>query len=662
MTTPRRNNSEVLLNCAAKACAEQGCDTECNFVRGDTVPFGITIIPGSGKLSEFPVSNDNLNGPEDGANFLDCIRSSHLCPKAFPPTNICVRSCPEFAALRDINFINGDLIIQDPLPTAAAASSIILQALPPTPNDALDIFPNLLGINGNLLIIGTHYRRITGFDKLRFVTGSIIIVNNPNLISIPTFPSLLSIGGLVTSFPGSSTVETGLGFAHAHAIGVNQVEPVDPRCGIAIILIANNASLRKITGFEALRQADDGIFIADNPCLTHICGFIHLYRTDRLVIKGNARLSKIIGFCYTDAINIGLFILDNNLEGEFDLAISAFVSLETAGAIVIVGNIGLKTLKFEALRIVPNQFIVRSNPHLEELVSSVQFVGALFIESNKSLVVLKLSCLQEVNHEMSVSNNCSLLCLDTFDELRRVGDAIVIADNKNLAELKGFNKLKYIGNNCITRPLVQQPDPCCGSTCLADITFDWTTIVVLPDCTVIFDFPLDTFDPSVNACAYVVPDEFFRLLCNSATPCGELPTEQEIPDVIAYSLIIFRNQKLRAIGGFCSLKHVVSNIYIIANTVLHTINAFGQLAYALDVWIRNNPSLKFIIGFTNLLSIRDFVVFESGCLCDLNGLKSLEFAQDIAIESRTAKAVKLRSPIPSVLGYNLYYSFDSKCC
>src|SRR5690606_34243127 len=141
----------------------------------------------------------------------------------------------------------------------------------------------------------------------------------------------------------------------------------DPRCGRGAIIIANNSSIKKIAGFEALRQVKDGIFIADNPCLQQICGFIHLYRTDRIVIKSNPRLSKLVGFCYIDTINIGLYILDNNFENELDFVIGAFSMLETAGRIVILGNRSLKVLKLDSLQIVPNEFIVRSNDSLLEL-------------------------------------------------------------------------------------------------------------------------------------------------------------------------------------------------------------------------------------------------------------------------------------------------------
>lgn len=620
--------------------SENGCDTECGFIRSDALPFGITIIPGSGKLTEFPISNENLNNAE-GANFFDAISALDLCPRAFPPTSICVGECPEFAAASQINFINGDLIISEP--AVVNPVSDLLQALQSS-SDLLDIFPNLLGINGNLYIVGTSYRRITGFERLRFVTGSIVIVNNQNLITIPSFPSLLSVGGLVTvSTPASGAEEEYI-------------------CGRSAIIIANNSSLRKISGFETLRQVKDGIFIANNACLTHICGFIHLYRTDRIVIKSNPKLSKIVGFGYIDTLNNGLYILDNGLDGQYDLVINAFVALETSIRVIVIGNAGLKSLKLDSLNFA-GFFVVRSNPQLEDVSTSVHFINELSIENNRSLLVIRFPCLREVNEHLNINSNCSLLCIEGFDELRRVGHGIMLADNKQLVELRGFNKLKYIGSSCVSAPLVQQASGCSNCGCTVDVSFDWTTIIRLPTvCGVVDTFPVDFYDDSAAACAYQLPLDFFRLVCNAATPCAQLPIDQDIPRLVSYSLIIFRNQRLKAIGGFCNLKHIESNMYIIGNPVLHTIQAFGQLAYALDIWIRNNQNLKYIIAFANLLSIRDFVVYETNQLINLDNIKSLEFAQLIATEARSSRSIKYPNhPLPSVLGYTLYYAYDNRC-
>jgi hypothetical protein len=391
------------------------------------------------------------------------------------------------------------------------------------------------------------------------------------------------------------------------------------------------------------------------------------------VINQNAKLSKLVGFCYTDTLNVGLFILDNNTDGEFDLTISAFLTLETAGQVTVIGNSYLKTFKLDALKTVIGSFTIRSNPQLEELSSSVEFVSNLFIENNKSLAIINFPALHEVNQRFSVSANCALLVLDTFDRLKRVGAGIIIADNTQLAEIKGFNSLKYVGASCI-RPFTPDfgtpPNACVNNqfgvcACLvnhhvhlhcAPCSNSATTEPVLHFNVAQFD------DLAAFACAFILDASFFLLLCNPNATCLFTAVNPPSASIVNYSIIIFNCNRLRAIGGFANLKELEAVLFIVNNSVLHTINAFGQLAFLLDLWIRNNPSLKYIIGFNSLISVRNLVVLETVCLCDWNNLCCLEYAQNIAIESKTAKAVKLcKHCIPSVTGYDLYYSFESKC-
>jgi hypothetical protein len=632
-------------------CSE--CDTcqDCNV----SAPAGIYIIPGSGQLSEFPGS-ELLNCPDESTNIIQCITDGPLCPRAYPPTTVCVRECAEYAAVAGINFINGDLVIGEPAPAPVVGGLLrIVQPLALTTIDLLDVFPNLLGVNGSIYIVGTKYRRITGFERLRFVTGSIVIVNNINLISIPTFSNLISVGGLVTSDTPISDIPIARNSLAREA-------DEDEHCGTSAIIIANNNALQSITGFESVRQIQNGIIIANNSCLTQICAFIHLYRTNRLVIKSNHRLQKIAGFGYLDTLNIGFYLLDNSVDGEQDLIIRAFSGLETIGDMAVIGNATLREFKLEALHTVYGTAAIRSNPTLETLTLGLHTVQNLYIERNKALLHVHLPCLREVNKELNIASNCAITCLDTFNELLRVGHGILIADNKQLYELKGFDKLKYIGARCVSRPDVLIPTTCGGCGCTTELVFDWNSITVI-DCVVTDPFEINFFDSSINACSYTLSEDFFRLICNSETPCGQLVVGQTIPDVISFSLAIYHNQRLKAIGGFCNLRHLVSNLYIIDNAILHTIKSFGQLAYVLDIWIRNNRGLRYIIGFSNLLSIRDLVVYDAHCLIDFNGLKSLEFAQKIATEAKTANSIKIpRGAVPSVLGYTLYYSYEGKRC
>jgi len=450
----------------------------------------------------------------------------------------------------------------------------------------------------------------------------------------------------------------------------------------------NNGVLRKIVGFECLRQVKDGIFIADNSCLTAICGFVHLYRTDRVVISNNANLNKIIGFCWTDTINIELAILDNNSAGNQDLVITAFLTLEVAENVIIIGNQYLKYIALDTLRSVPDKFRVRSNPQLISLSSSVITAGSIAIENNNDLVHLHFPELIAVNDILNINNNATLQVLKTFPLLARVGGGIMIAQNAQLCEIKDFASLKYIGSSC-NSPVSPTASACCN--CIAGVLPNWLAIFVpctpTSPCTVLpcvlppscCAEPLNLFDPtlydfipgcsaippscvSVIPCAYVLPADFYAEICNVNNNCCNNVAVLTGPAVIDYSLIIFGNPRLYAISAFHALKHVQASIFIIANALLHTIHAFEQLHFALDIWIRNNPNIKYIIGFNNLMSIRDLVVLETVCLCEWHDLRKLEFAQLIALESKTSKAIQFpKHPIPSVLGYNLYYSFKRNC-
>lgn len=587
------------MNCATRACADHNCDNECYYAKHDNIPYGVTFLPGSGALVEYPQSPNSITSSDDGNTILQQIQNIDICPGGFANA-VCIRECCEFAAAAHINFINGDLLIDSPFavdPTCNLLNGVIL----PPKNDLNDIFPELLGVNGSIYVVGTSYRKISGFRKLRWVTGSIIFANNPNLISMPAFPSLLNV---------STELYPSIPVAIAPSLVTSTLT-----CAPAAIIIVNNALLRRVFGFEALRQVKDGIFISNNPCLTHICGFIHLYRTDRVVINSNAKLSKLVGFCYTDTINVGLYIFDNNTAGEYDLTVSAFITLETAGQVAVIGNSYLKIFKLDALRTVQNSFIVRSNPQLEELSSSVAFVDNFYVENNKSLFALNFATLYEVNQQFSVSANCALLSLDTFDSLKRIGAGAIIADNVQLAEIKGFNALKYIGSTCViaANTIAMSTNACISSpSCSCNVNF--VPSVVRPHCHTIV-FPIDSgfdvtaFDTlALDSCNYGLEANFYLLVCNANSTClsnADLPVTSA--SIVNYSLVIYGNSRLRAIGGFSNLKHIESVLFIIFNAVLHTINAFGQLAFALDIWIRNNPSIKYIIGFNNLLDRKSVV-------------------------------------------------------
>jgi len=313
----------------------------------------------------------------------------------------------------------------------------------------------------------------------------------------------------------------------------------------------------------------------------------------------------------------------------------------------------ITAIKFPALKTVRHEFIIRSNIRLQSIESNIKYVSDLYIENNNKLYRISFPKLCIVNRTININANCVIECIDTFDKLQKVGVGIMIAANPQLTEIKNFHSLKYIGSNCIQN---QNPPPISGCTCLVEINIGQPPSRT--GCIITDNLDLSVYDAGITACAYVLDSNFFTLTCQPNSQCLE---NAEIgmsnsPTLVNSSLIIYNNSRLRGIDAFAAIRHVEAVIFIIDNIVLHTINAFGQLSFALDIWIRNNPALKYIFAFGKLMLIRDLTVLESVCLVGLNSLLSLEFAQNVAIESKSSSAVRVKS-VPSILAYDLYYSF-----
>lgn len=679
--TERQNSSDSqnLIKNFETECSDSPYDKSCS-----KTAFGVSLIPGTGNLLEFGgcessctscsgTCSTNRNG------ISSCICNDNFCPRSYTGC-LTIDNCCKFSAFKKINFIDGDVIITDgnsfdncSFPTCNGVTLSL--------TEAIDIFPCLRGINGNLYIINSVYSKITGFKCLRWVTGNIIIANNKNLVCIPSFPALVNIGGIVCGgkdkcpcdnpSPDCNNVPPTMDCCGR--IEKNSWEPVDLNYCSSFLAIAQNPSLRKISGFEQLRQVNDGIFIVDNASLNSIAGFIYLYRTDRIVIKGNANLNKIIGFCYVDTLNVGLFILENNLSSGYDLVLGAFVSLESANKIVICNNNGLKTITFNSLTNVCDEFVVAYNKNLTDLTANVKHVGDFSIHDN-AITCLKLPLLTEINGGFLFARE-QLKCFDTLEELKRVGKSFVIVENNQLTEFNGANKLKYIGDD-YTALLDIIPAPC-TNTCDSNIPSSSVSWLLVTDSTIgcsgsactsfitVLDngcgssnqtIPSpDSYDYRGNDYGYTIPKDFFYLLCNKGTNNTVTPISP--PNLISASIIFYGNAVLKCISGFFNLRHMKSNLYIVGNKCLHTISSFGNLVFVLDVWIRNNINLKFVIGFNRLMACRDFLILDS-LIKKLDGFSGLEFAQRIVAETKSIKSYNNNKLIQTTCGYITYAKFD----
>lgn len=613
---------------------------DCRYVGSNASPIGIKVIPGAGNLTEYPIS-ESMGNLNEGLCLINSFENYVTCPR-YSEGSVCVRDCCEFKAAAKINYINGDLIIQDPRDLTdgsddyTSCSNYLSDSCLTFKQEAVDVFPNLLGVNGNIVIVGTNYTRITGFERLRFVNGSIYILNNDKLKEMPKFENLMNIDRKTSMVDGELVSSTGS------------------------LIIANNISLHSVAGFDILRQVSDCIVIAANPNLQTIIGFNRLFALDRLIIGDNNRLNQVIGFCRVTNLANGLIFANNNTDCGGDLSVEAFGLLESVDNLVIMNNHGLADLNLSAL-LFANHVIIRLNDDLQSFQAALEKIsGVLRVEYNKSLKVLAFPELLHVDSILSIAKNDSLEELNTFPLLRYT-DGVIIAENRALKKIAGFDVLRYIGSFGIARNPDSTSVLC---RCDTENSYAWDS-ATSSDCSYSVNPDQDMCASYSNAyisCAYSIPNSFLDNLCISVSACTGVPDQTAVDrDYVRASMVIYSNPRLQQIDAFNRLRNTASSIFITENKVLAEMHAFDMLIAAIDIWIRNNPSLVHIQGFSMLNSARDIVIRETPCLQLLDNFYCLMDAQSIVIDANTAGAILIpKEPIFTVAGYIIHYQYE-KC-
>jgi hypothetical protein len=674
--------------------SDQCQDDECMNI-GKCSARGIHIIKGTGLLREFrPCSvQDSQSPPPPSINPLS-ILSSITCPYytgCITITDVC-----QFRNFEYCNYINGDLVISIAAPnnsptdcnSVCSGSFNFIDQSCNNNIELIDIFPNLLGINGTLYIYANiNVTKITGFNKLKYVAGGIIVSGNESLLTMPSFNTLEDVmHNYSYSNPGCQSQNLGCG--QDPSPNCDNFDPCKYIRKSGLIMIFNNCVLRKIVGFEKVRHVTEGIFIYDNPCLSHICGFINLINTDFIVIMNNDTLHQILGFCFTAEITRELIIYynNNNNKGFDDLVINAFHKLETAGEVRVFQNAYLRNFTLDSLTFVGNDILIRGNKDLDSIsMPALKFVDCLHIEQNRSLHKVNFDCLEEIKCQFEFNNNDTFECLDGFNALKRVGHAVQIINNTKLLQITGFKSLSSVGSsqkitiNSVCQNVDLPFSLYAGSPCgCLDVVYP-VPDPDNPDNTInayissIFngcdsELPVDiNYDSDTNIAA----DLCSVLGCNySCVNCGTAQQNTHsmcdcngAPQDFAliYSIIIFNNPRLKVIGGFDNLVSIASNLYIASNRKLHTVCAFPKLEFLVDLRLLCNKNLKYVYGFSHLKHARDVLVFDSPCLEQFHKLSSLPYVQYMLLDTKYAKSVKgIQCPLPSVVGGSLYYSYD-KC-
>lgn len=647
-----------------------GTDTECRYIKRDYYPSGAKIINGSGRMISISSKGiDKTYEPLRCGNSPKYLAelAKGYCPPQFD-CGICIKDCCEFKSAECINYIDGDLIIKC---SGICEKGTGLPGLKKYDNrrEVHDIFPNLIGVNGSIYIIGTDYGKITGFKNLEYVVGDIVIVNNENLVVHPTFPSLITVGRKTIDL--FSQCDQSIVDFQPHIKGTGR------------IIIGNNPLLRKIIGFELLRQVSTGIYILENECLTQICGFINLFRTDDIVINSNKNLHKIIGFCYTDTVS-ELIIACNNHRGDSLFIVDAFHNLINTSNLIIYCNHHLKAICLSKLMNNKYSLVIDKNRELEIIkFGSLAFANIIAIRHNNSLNELEFPSLQAIDDGLFIENNDSIEKISTFDSLKRIGKSIHIIGNKRLISIKGFESVQYIGSYAYPLSDSKCDEKCTDCGCQGTY---WDTLI---DC---FDSQSGNFSGLCydissesqteyecyaenyqncydrtgeqilnyypNICGVFLPSDIYNYLCGPDNKCrkNDIDSNSYNQTVLVTSVVIYNNNRLVDINAFNSVKNVESNIYIIKNRDLLTITAFSTLDFVTDIWIRNNPVLKKIFGFSELKGARVINVLETVCLDEFYSLDKLEHCEYILIEAKNSKSIKgIKGFKPSVNGTIIYY-------
>lgn len=537
-------------------------------------------IPGSGMLKEFPDFNTH--------------------------ETLHITECSEMMALSRINFINGDLIISD---SETEHTSPLLKLLPLANDELIDILPNLYGINGSLYIVGTKYRKITGFTNLAFITGSIIIMNNQYLEQVPSFSHLLNIGN------------------HVHDVEERSEKQV------GAFILAHNASLLEFRGLNMIRQIADGLFIMHHAKLHTLHLADRLYHTSRIVISYNACLSLLCGFNAVTMINKDIIIMHNNAMHHNDLIFQMLRSLESVRHIWIINNVSLTQICWPQLHRAAS-ITICANKQLECICTSLYTVEEIFIESNKMLHDIRMDQLKEVMRSLIIVNNDGLKVLNTFDHLTRIGGGLIIAYNHHLTCLRGFNALHYVGSDTVSN-LPQSEHS------IFDLKLRANHVRVLRSKTL-----HDHFNPSHFEARFIIKE--FRLSAEFFHTRS---------DLINYSIIITNNARLKCIHAFSLVRYLNDTLFISHHAALQTIQAFDDLIFLLDVQIHDNCELKSIIGFEKLCLLRQFILKNTSELITLKGLGEWSLAQYIKTETKNAQVIDVNHIIPTVLGYNTYHTY-----
>lgn len=492
-------------------------------------------------------------------------------------------------------------------------------------------------VDGDVFIDQTDLESIEIPMCLQKITGTLFILENPNLKSISGL-SLLS------------TVE-------GH------------------IYIYDNDSLENLKGLEGLVTLNSGISIGNNKLLVDLSGLESLRRIESdLYIWGNDNLQALTGLEHLeyigDCLCIGSWSDDGQYHGNPSLvSLSGLDSLREVGeAVKISDNYSLPSLVgLGRLEIIGDDLLIYENDNLESftgLFSLKEIRGDLRIGENhilknidglRTVKTIAENIFIEDNPELDnidglknieetwadyvkIDNNDSLRHIDGLSWLQETGNSLQITDNENLRSIEGLSSLEVVGGSLSiggSSLSIGEPDHWYWPDSFRPGNASLKYLTGLGNLTRVENFfwisdnrSLVNLD-ALESLTYIggtllIGHDFDNSLGND-----QLQNINGLANLTSLgSLIIAGNASLVEIDGFDSLFSIgyrgdyIRGLQIMENSALNSINGFSYLNRAEYLEIRGNGSLSTISGFPQLIINSGPYIANNDSLETIDGFNS----------------------------------------
>ncbi len=324
-------------------------------------------------------------------------------------------------SIKNLKGLDGIKYVKDGIEIRENSSLINLNGLDLNSADSyIDIFGNaslkdisgsktLEKLNGNLLIRSNpNLENLSGLNSLKAIDGRLSITNNGKLTSLQELNNLASINGALS--------------------------------------IEKNENLKSLDGLNKLSSLKYSLYISENNSLIDLKGLDNLKTINKNVyIQKNDSLLNINGLNSLEAIG-------HNIE--------------------INNNSSLKTVEWPiSLQTISNDIKIKDNNKLIEIkgFEGITEIHSLHIEDNRELVSINgFNSLSHITFWLYIDGNSRLVNINGFNTLKKIDKTFILRGCRNLTSINAFNKLSITGHILIDRTNLSDFGCFCSLTKIID--------------------------------------------------------------------------------------------------------------------------------------------------------------------------------------------------